>query len=69
MVYEGHFYSREQGQMKQNRTRRVELFDTSLRDGLQQPNLDISVPNAVGLLDRMGYSSQTSTSPCPTPSA
>ena len=54
MVYEGHFYSREQGQMKQNRTRRVELFDTSLRDGLQQPNLDISVPNAVGLLDRMG---------------
>ena len=54
MVYEGHFYNREQGQMKQNRTRRVELFDTSLRDGLQQPNLDISVPNAVGLLDRMG---------------
>jgi hypothetical protein len=29
--------------------RKVELFDTSLRDGLQQPNLDISVPNAVGL--------------------
>ena len=32
---------------------RVELFDTSLRDGLQQPNLDISVPNAVTLLQRM----------------
>jgi len=34
--------------------RRVELFDTSLRDGLQQPNLEISVPNAVALLQRMG---------------
>ena len=33
--------------------RRVELFDTSLRDGMQQPNLDISVPNAVMLLDKM----------------
>jgi len=33
--------------------RRVELFETSLRDGLQQPNLEISVPNAVGLLQRM----------------
>src|ERR1700722_5997139 len=32
----------------------IELFDTSLRDGLQQPNLDISVPNAVLLLQRMG---------------
>ena len=32
----------------------VELFDTSLRDGLQQPNLEISVPNAVRLLERMG---------------
>ena len=32
----------------------VELFDTSLRDGLQQPNLEISIPNAVGLLQRMG---------------
>jgi len=31
----------------------VELFDTSLRDGLQQPNLEVSVPNAVGLLKRM----------------
>ena len=34
--------------------RKVELFDTSLRDGMQQPNLDISVPNAVMLLQRMG---------------
>ena len=33
--------------------KRVELFDTSLRDGLQQPNLEISIPNAVGLLQRM----------------
>ncbi|MDE3105011.1 MAG: hypothetical protein KGK08_07530 [Acidobacteriota bacterium] len=31
----------------------VELFDTSLRDGLQQPNLEISIPNAVSLLQRM----------------
>ncbi len=31
----------------------VELFDTSLRDGLQQPDLEISVPNAVQLLQRM----------------
>jgi 2-isopropylmalate synthase len=34
-------------------TRKVELFDTSLRDGLQQPEIDISVPNAVSLLQRM----------------
>ena len=34
-------------------TRKVELFDTSLRDGMQQPNIDISVPNAIGLLQRM----------------
>lgn len=34
-------------------SRKVELFDTSLRDGLQQPNLEISVPNAIGLLQRM----------------
>ena len=34
-------------------TRTVELFDTSLRDGLQQPNIQISVPDAVGLLERM----------------
>jgi 2-isopropylmalate synthase len=39
--------------MKETRTKRVELFDTSLRDGMQQPNIDISVPNAVGLLERM----------------
>jgi 2-isopropylmalate synthase len=32
---------------------KVELFDTSLRDGMQQPNIDISVPNAVSLLQRM----------------
>ncbi len=38
--------------MKQ--TRKVEIFDTSLRDGLQQPNLEISVPNAVRFLERMG---------------
>ena len=31
----------------------VELFDTSLRDGMQQPNLEISVPGAVSLLQRM----------------
>jgi 2-isopropylmalate synthase len=35
-------------------TPKVELFDTSLRDGLQQPNLEISVPGAVHLLQRMG---------------
>ncbi|MFZ1084644.1 MAG: alpha-isopropylmalate synthase regulatory domain-containing protein [Terracidiphilus sp.] len=34
-------------------TRKIEVFDTSLRDGMQQPNIDISVPNAVGLLERM----------------
>ena len=36
-----------------NQVPKVELFDTSLRDGMQQPNLDISVPNAVLLLQRM----------------
>ena len=35
------------------KARKVELFDTSLRDGLQQPNLQISVPNSIGLLQRM----------------
>ena len=35
------------------KTPKVELFDTSLRDGLQQPNLEISVPSAVHLLQRM----------------
>jgi isopropylmalate/homocitrate/citramalate synthase len=39
--------------MKKSGTGRVELFDTSLRDGLQQPNLEISLPNAVSLLQRM----------------
>lgn len=40
--------------MNETKVRKVELFDTSLRDGLQQPNLEISVPNAVMLLQRMG---------------
>ncbi len=40
--------------MKSPEPRKIELFDTSLRDGLQQPNLEISVPNAVLLLQRMG---------------
>ena len=40
--------------MDEAKVRKVELFDTSLRDGLQQPNLEISVPNAVMLLQRMG---------------
>jgi 2-isopropylmalate synthase len=39
--------------MKKIHARKVELFDTSLRDGMQQPNIDISVPNAVSLLERM----------------
>jgi 2-isopropylmalate synthase len=39
--------------MKETGIRKVELFETSLRDGMQQPNLEISVPNAVGLLQRM----------------
>jgi 2-isopropylmalate synthase len=39
--------------MKATENRKVELFDTSLRDGMQQPDIDISVPNAVGLLERM----------------
>lgn len=39
--------------MKESKARKVELFDTSLRDGLQQPDLEISVPNAVMLLQRM----------------
>jgi 2-isopropylmalate synthase len=37
-----------------SKIRQVELFDTSLRDGLQQPGLEISVPNAGMLLERMG---------------
>jgi 2-isopropylmalate synthase len=39
--------------MKETHTRKVELFDTSLRDGMQQPNIEISIPNAVSLLQRM----------------
>jgi 2-isopropylmalate synthase len=39
--------------MTQSQAGKVELFDTSLRDGMQQPNIDISVPNAVGLLQHM----------------
>src|SRR5215469_11637296 len=39
--------------MTDGNPRRVELFDTSLRDGMQQPNLEISVPNAISLLQRM----------------
>ncbi|HEV2484528.1 MAG TPA: alpha-isopropylmalate synthase regulatory domain-containing protein [Terracidiphilus sp.] len=40
--------------MTESKARKIELFDTSLRDGMQQPNLEISVPNAVMLLQRMG---------------
>ena len=39
--------------MTQARPLKVELFETSLRDGMQQPNIDISVPGAVSLLQRM----------------
>jgi 2-isopropylmalate synthase len=39
--------------MKPTGCRKIEIFDTSLRDGMQQPNIDISVPNAVSLLGRM----------------
>jgi 2-isopropylmalate synthase len=39
--------------MQETGTRKVELFETSLRDGIQQPNIDISVPSAVSLLQRM----------------
>jgi 2-isopropylmalate synthase len=39
--------------MKETGTRKVELFETSLRDGMQQPNLEISIPNAIALLQRM----------------
>jgi 2-isopropylmalate synthase len=49
----GHFHRQKQGQMKETRVRKVELFETSLRDGMQQPNIDISVPAAVSLLERM----------------
>jgi len=36
-----------------NESPSVELFETSLRDGMQQPNIDISIPGAVSLLQRM----------------
>jgi 2-isopropylmalate synthase len=39
--------------MNKSESRKVEIFDTSLRDGMQQPNIDISVPNAVSLLEHM----------------
>jgi 2-isopropylmalate synthase len=39
--------------MEKSKATRVELFDTSLRDGMQQPGLEISAPNAVRLLERM----------------
>ena len=39
--------------MNASTTPRVELFETSLRDGMQQPNIDISLPGAVSLLQRM----------------
>lgn len=39
--------------MSERNVPHVELFDTSLRDGMQQPNLEISVPAAVSLLQRM----------------
>jgi 2-isopropylmalate synthase len=39
--------------MKEHNARQVELFDSSLRDGLQQPDVEISVPNATLLLQRM----------------
>jgi 2-isopropylmalate synthase len=40
--------------MDKQKIRSVEVYDTSLRDGLQQPNLDISIPNAVMFLEHMG---------------
>src|SRR5271169_4825060 len=47
------FFTEAEGIMNDGNQRRVELFDTSLRDGMQQPNLEISVPNAISLLQRM----------------
>jgi hypothetical protein len=59
---------RVQVQMKE--ARKVEIFDTSLRDGLQQPNIDISVPNAVNLLQRkwppLAFTMPRSVLPAPT---
>ncbi len=39
--------------MTGDKIKKIELFDTSLRDGLQQPGLEISVPDAALLLQRM----------------
>src|SRR5580700_3406722 len=50
----GRIGSEELGHAMSKDVKKVELFDTSLRDGMQQPNLEISVANAVGLLQRMG---------------
>jgi len=50
---EEYLHHQAQGQMKESETRKIEIFDTSLRDGMQQPQIDISVPNAVGLLQHM----------------
>ena len=47
------FLCQVQEQMTESKARKVELFETSLRDGMQQPNLEISAPNAVVLLQRM----------------
>jgi 2-isopropylmalate synthase len=35
------------------KVKQVELLETSLRDGMQQPNINISLPSAVSLLERM----------------
>jgi len=51
---QGPIHRQRQDPMNEAVTPKVELFDTSLRDGLQQPHLEISVPNAVLLLQRMG---------------
>jgi 2-isopropylmalate synthase len=50
---ERHFHNLARRKMKETGARKVEIFETSLRDGLQQPNIDISVPNAVSLLQRI----------------
>jgi 2-isopropylmalate synthase len=52
-IAQGRITLSNRNRMKPARNRKVELFDTSLRDGLQQPNLEISVPNAVTFLQRM----------------
>src|SRR5579863_3917066 len=52
-VSNGSRVHRSEDTMNSEKTPKVELFDTSLRDGMQQPNLEISVPSAVSLLQRM----------------